>query len=665
MVNSTTMSFTTQRLKQVYVEIPPSPLHLSARMSENTHVASPSLARSNSNHTLKENTLFRHSPHATHALSHKRRLSDISAPAQPSKKSKTDTPEGAEAQPTPELLTCHNCGKKREPSAIVQCNYPDHTTKKAGKRSCIAKYCGVCLKKRYQEDIEQIKKRTSGDTYKCPKCRELCNCWKCRNRKGLVPLKNITQDSNTSKDAVGSSSNKAPSGDSAQNGASLHGGSVQPQAAPKPRVKPLPRIDWAKHPIAIPLDEFETRVQIREFVTRFAPVMGTNIAKSHLEELEYLTRGPVPDEEGSGRHLLPWVSEGCLKSVVLGLLGLLADEEDSSAARVMKTAMKEIRSSGNNLNKIFAVLADLRDKLGHPDEKSASSDGSGSSEDRIIIEFPDPLPPPPSSSTLRTRTATSPVQILESAQLIPVVIGLIETATESYTVRNEIEEGVQEGKEKVRETRETIKNENDKFESLKKHLEELSQPEDEKQLADKLKNERSSHKSTVQAIESALKVVMPFYAPRFGPLGTDHDGRTYWALSPNVRDRTQAFQFLSLKSSGSLPKKNRTKKDTRKKENADAEGWTRFLVVWGKRPWGDNMSGEKDEGEAWWIFWEPAEIQKLSEWISMVNGSSSTATKESSSTSSTKSSHSGRFDGLTKNLKDFAISLEWRIKGDE
>jgi hypothetical protein len=128
-----------------------------------------------------------------------------------------------------------------------------------------------------------------------------------------------------------------PSSKGAQEENLVHGDAGETRHSRKPRVKPLPRLDWQRHPIAIPFSEFEARVQIREFVLRFAPVMGSNIAKSHLEDLEYLARAPVPDEEDSDRQLFPWISEASLKSVILGLLGLLAEEEDSSAARVSET----------------------------------------------------------------------------------------------------------------------------------------------------------------------------------------------------------------------------------------------------------------------------------------------------------------------------------------
>jgi len=157
---------------------------------------------------------------------------------------------------------------------------------------------------------------------------------------------------------------------------------------------------------------------------------------------------------------------------------------------------------------------------------------------------------------------------------------------------------------------------------------------------------------------------MPSYAPRFGPLGIDNDGRVYWALTPSLQDRTHALQFLSLKASGALQSK-RAKGKKKEAKTSDYREWSRFLAVWGKRPVGENMSGDEADGDQWWIFEEPADIQKLSDWASIVQGSSSAEEVHSPSSTSSKSPQSERIDALVKNLKDFAGALEWRVKGSD
>jgi hypothetical protein len=51
--------------------------------------------------------------------------------------------------------------------------------------------------------------------------------------------------------------------------------------------------------------------------------------------------------------------------------------------------------------------------------------------------------------------------------MVHVLVALIEAALKTEVLRGEIEEGVKEGKDKVREGREGIKNENERWEKEK------------------------------------------------------------------------------------------------------------------------------------------------------------------------------------------------------
>merc|ERR1712112_624410 len=42
-------------------------------------------------------------------------------------------------------------------------------------------FCGICLKNRYGEDAKEA---LLDPNWKCPPCRNFCNCSICRNRKG-------------------------------------------------------------------------------------------------------------------------------------------------------------------------------------------------------------------------------------------------------------------------------------------------------------------------------------------------------------------------------------------------------------------------------------------------------------------------------------------------
>lgn len=53
------------------------------------------------------------------------------------------------------------------------------------------------------------------------------------------------------------------------------------------------------------------------------------IAKASLEELEFIA-GKINDND----YMVPWVSETCLKGLLLGLLGLLAKDREDEVAKV-------------------------------------------------------------------------------------------------------------------------------------------------------------------------------------------------------------------------------------------------------------------------------------------------------------------------------------------
>ena len=88
----------------------------------------------------------------------------------------------------------------------------------------------------------------------------------------------------------------------------------------------FPVLKWRRVPVDLTRDEADNRIFIREFLFRFEDYIDPGIAKSHMEELEVIggrTRQPYDDGD------VGWVNEQCLKAIVLGLLGLFNDGEDT------------------------------------------------------------------------------------------------------------------------------------------------------------------------------------------------------------------------------------------------------------------------------------------------------------------------------------------------
>lgn len=111
-----------------------------------------------------------------------------------------------------------------------------------------------------------------------------------------------------------------------------------------PPKKVLPQLKWTPVPCVTSKVQVEERIFIREFALRFSHVMEPIIAKSNLEELEFIggkTKNNDDDE------MLTWVSEPCLKGLLLGLLGLLAKDHESDVAKV---------SNFNNLGNTILIM---------------------------------------------------------------------------------------------------------------------------------------------------------------------------------------------------------------------------------------------------------------------------------------------------------------------
>lgn len=83
----------------------------------------------------------------------------------------------------------------------------------------------------------------------------------------------------------------------------------------------LPKLKWTEISTNLNLNDAKSRLEIREFILRFASVMEPSIPRTQLAELDDL--GCDPDDN----EMAPWVSDACVKSMILGLLGMLATLE--------------------------------------------------------------------------------------------------------------------------------------------------------------------------------------------------------------------------------------------------------------------------------------------------------------------------------------------------
>jgi len=184
--------------------------------------------------------------------------------------------------------------------------------------------------------------------YRCPRCRNICNCPKCRKLKGLEPVGYVNGTSTlpipeliATCRVIGNPWAKLLSKDPKP--------APKPKEKAKPKVKEpdvvhiqqlskvkqrdLPKIDSRPVPVNLNRDEVDERILIREFLFRFGDFMEPPIAKTHLEELELISGRPRRHEDENDQTT-GWVSDACVKALILGLLGLLAKDNEDEVGRV-------------------------------------------------------------------------------------------------------------------------------------------------------------------------------------------------------------------------------------------------------------------------------------------------------------------------------------------
>ena len=242
---------------------------------------------------------------------------------------------------------------------------------------------------------------------------------------------------------------------------------VSKVTAPKPRPpavrkpKPLPKVLWTPVPVppSFTLDRALPRIAIREFAIRFGELL--DISRTHLEELEEIggRRSHDLEDDDDIDVEMGWVGETCLRAILLGLLNLLLNnrsEFDGEQEKAIRDAIQEIKASRANLSRIWGALASLRAEFAKVDNKPL---------------FPDPLPPPQHTKIHTTRSGAlmgSGINVTTTAQLVPVVLPLIEMVLDAQALRDEFEEGAKEAKEHVKKERERTKAIREQWEETKK-----------------------------------------------------------------------------------------------------------------------------------------------------------------------------------------------------
>jgi hypothetical protein len=129
-----------------------------------------------------------------------------------------------------------------------------------------------------------------------------------------------------------------------------------------------------------------------------------------------------------------------------------------------------MRSAGVNLNKLWLNLLVLRNNVANLFSSDASTSGVQPSV-WVPLTFPDPLPAPQSAMqnmrSLRHVQTVEDVNVVHTAQMIPVLISLIHSVLETANIREEIDQGIRDARDIARDAKEAIKIENERWEKEK------------------------------------------------------------------------------------------------------------------------------------------------------------------------------------------------------
>ena len=178
------------------------------------------------------------------------------------------------------------------------------------------------------------------------------------------------------------------------------------------------------------------------------------------------------------------------------------------------------------------------------------------------------------------------------------------------------------------------------------------------------------------------------------PLGTDNDGRVYYALSPGAAEREAALEYLEVATHEKAMKLKKKGRVPTIEERQGMRDWSWFVAVWGAKhpslPNGpkplkaqrmdlDKVDEPGEEGgdetvPKWWGFWDAEEITKLAEFITISSGiedevgSSSGGETPSTGSSSSNKRKQPRIEQLKKlagGLREYAVLLQWRSRQDK
>ncbi|CUA66916.1 hypothetical protein RSOLAG22IIIB_00366 [Rhizoctonia solani] len=397
----------------------------------------------------------------------------------------------------------------------------------------------------------------------------------------------------------------------------------------------LPQPKWIAIPMDIPYEETMRRMQLREFLARFQPLI--KLPQVHLD---ILSRMSVP--------LRRYIPKATLKPVLLALVDLVGADAAPKIRQGCQATLRYIRNAKGDLSTTWDALAELRQicypELPNPDyppsgdiNVDGESEDEGEEQGRVtrrasrLARASQPSPPPKDNSL--------DYQLVCGGQFLPILVFLAELALQMPSVRADIDDGLRNlsiaahktHTTKVAEEKSRWNDQRQKFTTTLAALQSTRSQEVEianaqgthtrgssttakiKELKSKRKVAEADHQRSIQKLSIAYNLELRACAGRGTYLGSDQSGKQYFALA------------LAPKSTHSGER---------------WEYWSTFVSCWGAKADGAQP--------CWYGFDDPSEIRLLAGTLEHSTKRGSTSTKEK--------------DPLVRSLLVYADFLDDRIK---
>ncbi|CAE6430293.1 unnamed protein product [Rhizoctonia solani] len=397
----------------------------------------------------------------------------------------------------------------------------------------------------------------------------------------------------------------------------------------------LPQPKWIPIPTDISYDETMHRMQLREFLARFQPLM--KLSQIHLDTLSRMS-APM-------RRYIP---KATLKAVLLALVDLLSADAAPKIRQGCQATLQYIRNAKGDLATTWDALSEFRQTcysdMPNPDypptnDITADDESEDSGEEQVrvtrrasrLARAAQPSPPPKDNSL--------DYQLVCGGQFLSILVFLAELALQTPSVRADIDVGLRNLSiaaqktytTKLAEEKSRWSDQRQNFTTMLAALQSTRSKEVEaanaqgthargssttakiKELKSKRKIAESDHQRIVRKLSITYNLELRACAGRGSYLGSDPSGRQYFALSLAPRSAHSDNRW---------------------------EYWSTFVSCWGAKA--DGMQ------PCWYGFDNPSELRLLAGILEHSMEQGSTPAKEK--------------DSLTKSLLIYADFLDDRIK---